>query len=369
MKIIRPDFTNSIMNVSNSFLHYHKIETPYVGLKELDLELQKGYNHIIYVLLDGLGTNIIKKHLDQSQGLKKHLNKEITSVFPPTTVAATNAVLSAVPPITSGYIGWVQYFKQEDTDLTVFLNKDFYTDKPFDEVLRNKYLSYPNILEQIQTKNPHVKTTSLFPDFIENGVIKDFKDGIEKALMITHNTDQSFTYLYWVQPDLIEHKAGIYSEEVKQMVESLNKDYEELIDNINQDTLVVVIADHGLTDIEEINLFEYETLMNMLERKPSIEPRAINFFVKEGLLDSFKTEFNKHFEDKYMLLTKEEIFESNLFGEGKKHPLVDMFVGDYMALATDKYMFSVNSEKSYKAHHAGLSEDEVMVPFIMYSKK
>ena len=67
--------------------------------------------------------------------------------------------------------------------------------------------------------------------------------------------------------------------------------------------------------------------------------------------------------------SKEEILEMKLFGDGPKHKMIDCFLGDFVAIAIDKYMFVLNEGKSYKAHHAGLLEDEMMVPLIIYSKK
>lgn len=369
MKLKRPDYTNSILNVSNSFLKYYNVPTKYSSQTNLDSALQKGYNHIIYILLDGMGSNIIKHHLDKNDALRKYMVEEITSVFPPTTVAATNAVLSGKPPITTGYLGWVQYFEHIDSDLTIFLNKDFYTDEEPNELVRHKYLDYKDILEQSKEFNPNLSTNIIFPKFIEQGTGESFKDEIEQVLMITHNKDTSFNYVYWTQPDLIEHKEGIYSNAVKDMIKGLNNDFESLISNVSDDTLVVCIADHGLTDVEELNIFSNEHIVKMLKRKPSIEPRAINFFVKSEYITEFKTEFNSKYKDIYLLMTKADILESELFGTGDKHQLIDMFLGDYIAVAIDKYMFTVNDKKSYKAHHAGLTEDEMMVPLIIYSKK
>lgn len=368
MKIVKPDFTNSIMNVSNSFLHYYGIETDYPGIKMLDIELSKDYDHIIYILLDGMGANIVKEHLNEDDGLRKYMKSEITSVFPPTTVAATNAVLSGVPPISNGFLGWVQYFKNEDTDLTVFLNSDFYTGKRFDVDLKEKYLSYENIVTKVQKHNTDVITNVFFPGFIDGSSVESFKDEIDKVLVVNHNTDKSFSYLYWTQPDLTEHVAGIHSQETKEVLQALNSDFEDLTNEVVEGTIIVVLADHGLTDVEEINLFNYEKLTNMLERKPSIEPRATNFFVKDGFLEKFKIEFNKHFTSKYILLNKDEVIKSNTFGVGVKHKLFDQFLGDYLAIAIDKYMFTLSDSKGYKAHHAGLSEDEMMVPLIIYTK-
>ena len=369
MKIIKPDYKNSIMNVSNSILKYYGVKNKYASIKVLDEELSKGYNHVIYVLLDGLGTNLVKKLLNKEDSLHKYMKKEITSVFPPTTVAATDAVLSAVPPIVNGHLGWVQYFEKEDTNLVVFQNTDFYNKtRTFTEDLRNKYLSFDRLGDQIRRHNPNVITNELFPSFIKNGS-ESFKEQIERVLLITHNTDQSFNYIYWTQPDLIEHTTGIYSKETTEVVKNLNTDFTELIENVDDDTLVICIADHGLTNIKELPLFDNKELLGMLKRLPSIEPRAINFFVKDGLLKEFKNLFNKSYSKFYKLYTKQEILDSKLFGEGEPHKLVDMFLGDYMALAIDKYMFTLGNGKGYIAHHAGMSEDEMMVPLIIYSKQ
>ena len=144
MKLYYPDYTNSIMNVTNSILKHYNAPTLHPSIPFLDAELAKGYNHIIYILLDGMGTNVIHNHLLKTDGLRKHLKKEITSVFPPTTVAATDAVLSGIPPISNGYLGWTQYFEKEDSNCVVFLNIDYYTHEPLKENLREKYLSSKN---------------------------------------------------------------------------------------------------------------------------------------------------------------------------------------------------------------------------------
>ncbi|MCK5761731.1 MAG: alkaline phosphatase family protein, partial [Candidatus Izimaplasma sp.] len=324
---------------------------------------------VIYILLDGMGTNLIKNLLKEEDSLSKYMHKEITSVFPPTTVAATDAVLSGVPPIVNGHLGWVQYFEKEDINLVIFQNFDFYDNERIpNEDLRSKYLSFDRIGDQDHRHNPNVVTNELFPAFIENGSAT-FNEEIERVLLITHNTDKSFNYLYWTEPDLIEHKTGIYSEETKDMMQNLNNDFTELIENISDDTIVICIADHGLTNIIELPLFDNKKLLSMLKRLPSIEPRAINFFVKEGLLHEFKNLFNKHYSKYYKLYTKQEILKSKLFGVGKPHKLIDMFLGDYIALAIDKYMFTLGNGKGYIAHHAGMSQDEMMVPLIIYSKK
>lgn len=367
MKRIYPDYNNSIMSVSNSFLKYYKIQSEYNSLPELDNILQSTKpDHIFYVLLDGMGLNVVMNHLEETDALRKHLVKGISSVFPSTTVAATNAVLSARPPISTGYIGWVQYFKNEDVNLVVFQNHDFYdADRTFEEVLRFKYLPYDNIVTKIQKKGTN--SSIFFPSFAENGS-ESFKEEIEKALLFAHHNDTSFSYIYWVEPDLTQHKEGINSPKITSLAKSLSSDFEGLIDNVPANSAVIVIADHGLTDVSTIPFYNNDKLNNMLQVKPSIEPRCTNFFVKKEFLNEFKEVFIKDYGSHFELLTKTEFLQSNLLGKGTKHKMVDTFLGDYIAIAKDNSMFSLYEGKNYKAHHAGLSEDEMQVPLIIFTK-
>ncbi|KFZ26144.1 MAG: Type I phosphodiesterase / nucleotide pyrophosphatase [Candidatus Izimaplasma bacterium HR2] len=364
-----PDYSNSIMNVSNSILKYYGVKTKYNGIDVLDEKLKNDYNHIIYILLDGMGTNVVKKLLKKTDGLRRYMRKEITSVFPPTTVAATDAVISGVPPITNGHLGWVQYFPNEDVNMVVFQQRDFYDeDNIIEEDLREKYLSFKRMYQQISEVNKDVNASEIFPSFLEGGA-ESFAEQVERVLTKVKNNDKSFTYIYWTQPDLYQHQFGVYSDEVKDVLEELNVSFEDLINNIDDDTLVVVIADHGLTDVQPLNLFEYTDILSSLKRLPSLEPRATNFFVKEEKLDSFREMFNRYFENEYLLYSKQEVLDMKLFGDGIQHKMIDSFLGDFIAIAIDKYMFVLNEGKSYKAHHAGLLEDEMMVPLIIYSKK
>ena len=367
MKTIFPDYKNSILNVTNSILKYYNVKTNYPSLPTVDKSLSDSYDHIVYILLDGLGVNIIKHHLEAEDALKKYLSQTITSVFPSTTVAATNAVISGTPPIVNGHLGWVQYFEKEDTNLVVFQNTDFYTGVKQKEDLRSKYLSYPRMIEQIKAINPMITTNEFFPSFAPNGS-ESFLEEIDKALITMHNNDQTFSYIYWIEPDLTEHKYGIYSNEVKTVLQNLNKNFTSFINNVPENTIVIAIADHGLTDIEEINLYQYDELIDMLVRKTSIEPRVTNFFVKPAFHKAFENTFNALFEGKFKLFKTKDLLDLKWFGEGNHHKMIPSFLGDYISVAMDKYMFSLTDKKSYKAHHAGLTSDEMEVPLIIYKK-
>ncbi len=369
MKLVRPDYTRSILNVTTSILHYYGAPVAYPTLPELDEALSTHRpDHVIYVLLDGLGINAIERHLQPSDAIRNHLLTPITSVFPPTTVAATDAVLSGLPPIVNGHVGWVQYFKEENANVIVFQNKDYYKGTIYAEDLRQKYLAFDTIYDQINAAAPDVLTKEFFPAFREGGS-ESFAEQVERVLISTHNTDRSFNYVYWIEPDLVEHQHGVDSEETAHVIHKLNEDFTALIDNLPERTMVVLIADHGLVDVEQMPLFQYDDVMSLLSQQPSIEPRTTTFFVKDGMQDAFEERFNKHFGTWFKLYRTADFLATKLLGEGPMNPNLAQCFGNFVSVATDKYMFTLHEGKAYKAHHAGLSEAEMMVPLVLYAKK
>ena len=60
-----------------------------------------------------------------------------------------------------------------------------------------------------------------------------------------------------------------------------------------KNTLVSVTADHGHIDSRGVALTDYPNIMECLVRMPSIEPRALNFFVKEEKRQQQKKQMSK----------------------------------------------------------------------------
>lgn len=368
MEIMYPDYKNSIINVSHTILDFYHAEISYPVIPELKEKLDQSVKHVCLVLLDGMGINIIEKHLKPDAFIRKNLSKKITSIFPPTTVAATNAVLTTNLPFQSGYLGWVQYFKKEDTNLVVFLNKDYYhEERHFQNNFIDMYLKQDLLYDYIKKSRPEVKTYELFPDFRPTGY-KTFHLQMKRLLEITKKKEENFSYVYWTQPDQLEHEVGIDDSLVKEKLENLDNELSSFSKAIDKDTLLIMIADHGLVNVEPLDLYKDELLMSYLIRKPSMEPRATNFFVKETHKLAFKMHFNKFYGKYYQLMTKDDFLTSGLIGQGIEHPLLNAFLGDYIAIAISNKFFKFKDGIEFKAHHAGLLRAEMEVPLILYRK-
>jgi len=369
-KIIMPDYSRSIVNMMASIRKHYGLDIRYNTLPELDEELKKNYKNVVIILLDGMGSIILDNAIGSDNFLSKNKKCDYLSIFPPTTAAATTALLSTITPIESGWLGWHEYFKELDLDLTMFAGYGYYEEIKPDFVASSKYMPYLSIIAELRTVG--VYTGDVYPSFREGGA-KDFDEFLYQIKsFIKLNDERKFAYCYWEQPDHVLHDRGCLHSETIDVIKELNSKLEEFYQDLDEETLVIVTADHGHIDIEDLNLVQYPTILNMLERLPSIEPRAATFYVKKGYEQQFEKEFNSLWKDDYLLLTKQEILDKNIFGVGKPHPTTEYTIGEYTALAIGRKTFSYHvnlEEEQFKATHAGLTEDEMVIPLILLTKK
>lgn len=356
-QIKKPDFKNSLVNLASSFQKKFGQLSKYPSIGFVD-ELIKEYDKVTLLLLDGLGINILN-NLAKDGFLNRNKINQITSIFPPTTVAATTCVQSGLLPGESGWIGWNQYFKSVNKNIVLFKEEDYYTGEKIDSNIISEKLGYKPYYDNFS------KCYKLMPHFMENGY-SDFSMIVDEIIKISNINEKSFTYAYWDSPDNLIHEYGCFGQEVKERLIELEKSLEILEDKLSKDACVIITADHGLLDVEEIHLHNFESLKKYYTLKPSIEGRCCSFSVNDKA--GFKHDFNKYFSSYFDLYTKDEFIKSGLIGEDVR--LGSEFLGDFIAIAKSNYYINPKDEEGrFKAAHAGLTVDEVDVPFIFIKRR
>ena len=368
-----PDYNRCILSISASLLSKFGIKSNYPTLKELDKYLKKEYKNIIFLILDCLGSKILENHLSEYSILKKNVKTNITTIFPSTTVAATTAFHSGISALENGWIGWMPYYSEYDDIIEIFTSKQFYTGKKLDiPNIGESILQYETIYSKIINKNSDVIYHKIFPSFVPNGAetIEELCDNIYKACI--NQNKCNLISAYWNEPDHTIHHTGVTSNETKQVLENIDKNIKQLINKLD-DSLIIISADHGAVDVEEIYMNDYKELVNCLRMPPSIETRFVTFFIKENMKETFKKTFENIFHKDFLLFTKEEFLKSNLLGRGKKHYKIDEYLGDFIAISTSnkaiRYTIDGNKFKKLIADHAGLTKDEMEVPVIIIEKE
>lgn len=377
-----PDYDNCIAGIPNSVLRSMGLETRRRTLELLDRHLEgRCYENVVVILLDGMGKNIMDANLPKDGFFASHLVGTLSSTFPPTTVAATTSIQSGKEPCEHGWLGWDCYYPQIDKNVTAFLNKETGTDEQAEDYnVAWRYCGYESTVDKLLKAG--VQAYNAMP-FLE-----PFPDTFEKICDriagLCGKPGRKYIYSYWREPDHMMHEKGCFGRDAKELLGRLEAQVEELCERISESkaveneciknkpkegdgTLVIVTADHGHIDTKGVALIDYPKICECLSRLPSIEPRALNFFIKPGMEELFVSEFNRKFSDSFLLFTKAEVLENKLFGRGTEHPAFRDMLGDYLAVATgDLCIYNTREEADFFiGAHAGLTAEEMTIPLIL----
>ena len=339
-EIIFPNYEHCILNTITSILKYYNVNTPYSSLKSLDEKLSKKYKNVVLIILDGMGSHILN-HLSPNGFFKSKQLDCVTSVYPSTTTAALTTYYSGQPPIETGWIAWSQYFKEYGRAIDMFSHKESYLGESLDFDRLNVFdniMKHETIFEKIEEASPNVKAYEVTPLYSERRskrtVIADnLEELFENINILCQTSGEKFIMAYSDNPDGLLHKFGTSSQEAKDFIKSAEEKISELYNLLPEDTIIIISADHGHKDIEKAyTLLDYPEIQECLILPPSLESRVVAFWVKEDMKIEFEERFNKVFGEEFLLLTAQEFLDRHFLGFGEKHPKIDDFIGNYIAL-------------------------------------
>ena len=331
--IVKNNYKECITNLACSVRKYFGLNIKHNSLLYIDKLLnEKQPKNVVVILFDGMGSRILDRTLSKESFFIKNRIKEITTVFPATTTAATGSIRTGLNPIEHGWLGWNMYIASIDETITLF--KDSL--KENQEVVYNEFLKVKNKLVQrtiVDEINEDTEFNAVEITPFSETKYENLDDMLELIQEECQKEGKKYIYAYDKEPDHTMHELGTDDEQVKELIQIRNAKIEKLCDEL-QDTVIMIIADHGHKNVEPIYLEEqYPKIMSILERTTSLEQRAVSFKVKNGYHEEFKKEFNQSFGNDFNLYDKREIMDSHLFGEGEENELFRDALGDFIAIA------------------------------------
>ena len=364
---------NNIVNLSNSILKNFGIEPFHNTISEID-ELLKSHKKVVVCLYDGLGKYIREKHNNVCKNLMKHRVHTMNSTFPPTTVAATTGFLTGKFPVENGWMSWTQYFEEYNCNINVFRNQRTSSGeiiRPRENSILGEICPRKSIIDIInETRGKKIAYDMSYFGNSFKGPKSLFLTRL-KLTKLFKNKDELFMYYYNAEPDHSIHWYGVNDRHVKKLVKKFDRFTMKLAKK-NKDILFIVISDHGLIDVDYLDISKYPDLLSTLvENKPvSMEHRCPTFFVKEDRKEEFKNLFQKYFGEHFDLYSKQEVLDKKLFGEGNPNKYFDMFIGDFLAVSKDKYCIidSRGNDALIKGRHAGGTKEEMEIDISVFNK-
>lgn len=355
---------NTLVNLASTVLEHFGATPSHPSIQGISSSL-KGAKKVAVILLDGLGYYVRQAHSEAAKLLIESEIATISSVNPATTVAATTAFLSGLYPKENGWLGWVSAFP--DGNYLSFTGKNAATDS-FDEA-KHELPPYESIVEKIARAGHGA--SFVFPEVVGTGGPKDF-DGELALIRKLFDEGNEFLYVYWTEPDHEIHDYGVESPLVDEVIGSLTEKLATFVETLKEGEAALVIADHGLIDIQEVDMAEHPDLLALTSRGFSIEGRAASIFVKEGKEEEFAALFQKHYPN-IDLYSHEEAVASDFFGPGKPHATFDSLIGTFLAVPRGNELlidrFHYPNGGGFKGHHAGQSKEEKTIGVSLFRGK
>ena len=358
-------YDESILTYVASIRRYFGLSSSYRSDPGFDGLLEKiGPKKIFVLLVDGMGANLIRKKLNENDFLNRNMVAKVSTVFPPTTTAATSAIRNGKSPNENGWLGWCQYLKEVNDIIIPFRSCGFYNDIEYKNDIFPRYV--PLTTTENDLKKIGLKARILFPSFVEDGC-EDLDEMCSRLIDLSYSDEYDYIYAYWDKYDTYMHEHGPSSKICDSYLEHINYLLEKTCDSLNEDTLLVITADHGQVDIHRYYNLCGSPFETFFQRRPSLEQRAMSFSIHKDMEKEFEKLFKSTFENDFILLSKDQVKRSKLFGDHNDHPRFDEFIGDYLAIATSDMVliYRQNDDLFYAGQHAGISDDELMVPVIL----
>lgn len=333
--------------------------------------------HILFILSDGTGSNLINK-LNDNSILKNNKKIDMITVFPSTTACVLTSLVTAEFPETHGIWGWFNYDRSLDLNYYPLL----YCDRKnnvnlFDYGIQpNQIYQQKSLLNRLQTK-----VNVIFPSYINDSTYSDFVINKENRYSYNNfddivnfmknncnNENSSYTYLYLPDIDTLEHENGIDSKIVYDKLQEID----DLVKKIsqNKDLTIIFTADHGQTNISKDIILDFKKYENMFYAFPSIDFGTVCYYIKKGykkkFINTFKNDYGK---DMYLFKTKDFI-NNNFFGVGKFSDYALNNLGEYISFCRNGvYLINDKNIGEYlgkiKGNHSGLSSNEMIIPLIV----
>lgn len=380
--IVMPNYEHCILGIISSILKYYNVDTKHKSLDKIDKILnEKKYKNVVLLILDGMG-DIILKNIDENGYFRQNQIDIVTSVYPSTTTAALTTYYSGKPPFETGWIAWSQYFKEYGKNIDMLPHTQSLTGLSIKNAsldVFKKVVNYKSVFNQIEEASKAVKAYEIMPSYSDRRSQRTIKaDSVDEITenieFLCKSDDNKFIMAYCDNPDGLLHKYGTKSDEVKEFINETEKKIKNMCDKLDENTIVIISADHGHKDIEKAySILDYPILQKCLLMPPSLESRCVTFWVKENMKEEFEKEFRKEFNEEFILMSKEQFLNKNMLGFGNMHNKIDDFLGNYIAVSISGSIIVLENylEKGKpikKSTHCGLTKDEMEVPIIVLKK-
>jgi predicted AlkP superfamily pyrophosphatase or phosphodiesterase len=311
--------------------------------------LTREHERVALILLDAFGMKFVRRHA--SHPLLERLEIEpVASQFPSTTTAHLTTLYTGLPVEQHGLYEWRVYEPLVDDVIRAlpFLGSD---DAPIPADPR-AIVPRPSFYERLEVPSTVLQPAHIWPSRYGSAAFAGAKvigfDDVAEG--VAQLGTPGFSYLYWDAIDAAGHRHGPSSPEF----EAAALHALDAIDAwMPRDTVVLITADHGQIDVQELDELDVIWPELRLTRPPAGSARDCFLHVEDP--EHVVAELSARLGDRARVVAARELFDT-------VGPRLDERIGDVCVLPAPGRMAWLRAfpshERRFRGHHGGLTADE-----------
>lgn len=335
------------------------------------LGIGEGFDHVIVVLIDGLGLMALREHADLAPFMNAANVRRIQAATPTTTSTGLATLGTGLPPGAHGLVG-ASFIVEGHRGL---LHPLQWQDDPSPHAVQPE----PTILEQLSRRGVHV--TSIGPRaYQRSGLTRSALRGgayrgadslgerLGELLAVSSKKGPALSYVYWPDLDRTGHGHGVDSAHWSAELAHVDYLVQRIADQCSRDALLVVTADHGMVDVDPGSRIDIDDIPQLRHNVLHIggEPRCRFVYTRRGHEEEVAHSWRAVLDEYAWVMTRAEAVAAGYFGA--MEPVIADRVGGVIAWAKGTWSLtspSVDSRVSnLRGQHGSLTAAEVDIPLI-----
>jgi hypothetical protein len=315
----------------------------------------------------------------------------LTSVTPSTTCAALTSLWTGRSPAEHGVVGYELWLKEYGMVANMILHAPMRFNGSAGSLSKagfqpREYLPFPTLGEHLKAggvqahafQHYTIAHSGLSQMFLKETQVHPFGSAADlwvgvRQLCEAQPYQPMYIWVYWEGVDHLSHHHGPDSEQPAADFSAFSAAFERLFlerlrPALRQDTLVILMADHGQLATPPDShylLGSHPGLARRLHITPTGENRLMYLYVRPGQLEAVREYIQRAWLGQFTTVDSAYAAHSGLFGPGEAHPRLLDRLGDLIVFPGESgYIWWAEKENFLLGRHGGLNPQEMLVPFL-----